>query len=588
MIPLFTRAGLIFGTKPATARERLPVDLYPRVGDERWSDRTLTVGTWSFLVFGVLIRVLNYLLVHPLWSDESFVAVNLLDRGYLKLLEPLDYQQVCPVLFLWTELTVVKLLGFSEWSLRLFPMLCGIASLVVFRHLASRLIGGLPLLFSVAIVAVAINPIRHSGEVKPYACDFLTSTVLMALVVEWWRRPERSRWLWALGLASPIAMGFSIPSAFVIGGISLAISTSVSRAKRPRVTAAYLAFNLAIALGSLASLSLYGGTRTAATRDYMLHYWSGHFPPWDDPLSLPLWLVKAFTGQAFAYPVGGANGASLLTVACVVAGICDGLKRGRGVVVAAFLAPMGLALFASMLRLYPFGETERLMQFEGPMICILAGYGLAWWLGRFRKPRSYRRAVVACLGLFAAIGLGVIVADLIRPAKTVEDLRAREFARWFWSEVGRDSELACARVDLGLDFEGGPVHHGRSADYLCFQKIYSTRHRRCMPIQWETVSTGHPLKCVLYGGVPVDSPLFGRWMELMSRHYRLNRTETYRVNAGIAPKGLPCEDHLAVLVFVPKAEPVDPLVLARAAASTDFRPKRGSLQLSSTRPELLP
>jgi hypothetical protein len=298
--------------------------------------------------------------------------------------------------------------------------------------------------------------------------------------------------------------------------------------------------------------------------------------------------LKAFTGQAFAYPLGGANGASFLTVACVVAGTCDWIRRGRGVIVAAFLAPMGLALFASMLRLYPFGETERLMQFEGPMICLLAGYGLAWWLGRFRKPRSYRRAVVVCLGLFAAIGLGVIVADLIRPGKTIEDLRAREFARLFWSEVGRDSELACARIDLGLDFEGGPTHHGRSADYLCLQKIYSPSHRRCLPIQWKTVSASHPLKCVLYGGVPVDSPLFGRWMELMSHHYHLDRTETYRVNAGIAPKGLPCEDHLAVLVFEPKAEPVDPISLAKAAASTDFRPKRGSLQLSSTRPELLP
>jgi hypothetical protein len=592
MIPLFARAGLLFRSRtfPASepiARDRVPIDLYPRIGDERWSDRALQVATWSFLAIGIAIRLVRFFLVHPLWGDESFVAANLLDRGYLGLLGPLDYQQVCPVLFLWAELTAIKFLGFSEWSLRLFPMFCGIASLFAFRHLASLLMKGLPLLLSVAIVAVAVNPIRHSGEVKPYACDFLASTVLLGLVVEWWRRPERSTWLWVLAGASPIVRGFSLPSVFVIGGISLAILSSVNRVKRPKVTAAYLAFNAAIVFGFLTLLRIYGQVQSTETKAYMDHYWSAHFPPWNDPLRLPLWIVRAFTGQLFAYPVGGANGASVLTLTCVVAGAIDLVRRGRGVLVASFLGPLGLAFFASVLRLYPFGETERLMQFEGPMVCLLAGYGLAWWLGRFQKARSYRRGVVACLALFAAIGLGTIIADFVRPAKTEQDLRAREFARRFWVEAARDSELACARVDLGLDFEGGPMHHGRSADYLCLQKIYSPRHRLALPIDWSIVSAIHPLKCVLYDGVPVDSPLFARWMELMSRHYRLNRTETYRVNAGIAPNGLPFEDHLAVLVFVPKGAPVDPIPLAKAA-STDFRPKRGSLQLSSSRSALLP
>jgi hypothetical protein len=593
MLPLFTRSGSIFGSSPwsrseAVSRDRQPIDLYPRIGDERWSDQALTIAMWSFVGFGVLIRLVRYFLVHPLWSDESFVAVNLLDRGYLGLLQPLDYQQVCPVLFLWVELTAVKLLGFSEWSLRLLPMLCGIGSLFAFGHLASRLMQGLPLLMALAIVAVAINPIRHSGEVKPYACDFLVSTVLLALVVEWWRRPERSTWLWTLAGLTPLAMGFSLPSAFVIGGISLAISTSVSLAKRPRVTAAYLAFNLAIVLGSLASLSFYGGARTVATRDYMLHYWSSHFPPWDEPLRLPLWLLCAGTGQLFAYPIGGANGGSLLTLACVAVGGSELIRRGRGVLVAAMLAPLALALIASMFWLYPFGETERLMQFAGPMICLLAGYGLAWCLGQARRPRSYRRRVAACLGLFAAIGLGTIISDFARPAKTVQDLQAREFARKFWGDLARDSELACARVDLGLDFEGGSPPHGRSADYRCLQKIYSERHRQGRPIDWSSLSPKHPLKCVIYDGVPVDSPLFARWMELMSLDYLLDRTETYRVNAGFAPTGVPYEDHLAVLVFVPKGNPVDPVAIARAAASTEFRPKRGTLSLSTLLPSLLP
>ena len=83
-----------------------------------------------------------YLLDFPLWWDEAFVAVNFLRRGYLDLLRPLDYGQVCPLLFLWAELTAVRWSGFSEWSLRLFPLACAVASVVLFRVAAGQVCGG--------------------------------------------------------------------------------------------------------------------------------------------------------------------------------------------------------------------------------------------------------------------------------------------------------------------------------------------------------------------------------------------------------------------------------------------------------------
>ena len=79
-------------------------------------------ATWAFVGLGVLLRVARYPMDYPLWWDEAFVAVNFIRRDYVDLLRPLDYGQVCPILFLWCELTLVKLLGFSEWSLRLFPL----------------------------------------------------------------------------------------------------------------------------------------------------------------------------------------------------------------------------------------------------------------------------------------------------------------------------------------------------------------------------------------------------------------------------------------------------------------------------------
>src|SRR5690348_15156822 len=103
-------------------------------GNRDWAAR-LTMAVWGFVALGVAVRIVRYLLCFPLFCDEAYLAVNFIDRDYLALLKPLEYAQVCPVLFLWIELTCVKLFGYSEWSLRLFPILCAVGSVFLFRHL---------------------------------------------------------------------------------------------------------------------------------------------------------------------------------------------------------------------------------------------------------------------------------------------------------------------------------------------------------------------------------------------------------------------------------------------------------------------
>ena len=106
---------------------------------EPLSPQRIAQITWVLLAVGVVARVVRYLLEFPLWPDEAFLATSLIDRGYWDLTRPLDYGQVSPVGFMWVQATFVKLLGFSESTLRLFPLLCSLAGLFVFRHVAGRL-----------------------------------------------------------------------------------------------------------------------------------------------------------------------------------------------------------------------------------------------------------------------------------------------------------------------------------------------------------------------------------------------------------------------------------------------------------------
>ena len=49
------------------------------------------------LALGVAQRLLRYLLRFPVWGDEAFVCLNLMDRDYLGLLRPLRFDQVAPL-----------------------------------------------------------------------------------------------------------------------------------------------------------------------------------------------------------------------------------------------------------------------------------------------------------------------------------------------------------------------------------------------------------------------------------------------------------------------------------------------------------
>jgi len=86
----------------------------------------------GLLAVGLAWRLLRYALQFPIWGDEAFICVNLLDRDYLGLLDPLDYKQVAPILFLWSELTAFRLIGGSELAIRLLPFLAGVGSLFLF------------------------------------------------------------------------------------------------------------------------------------------------------------------------------------------------------------------------------------------------------------------------------------------------------------------------------------------------------------------------------------------------------------------------------------------------------------------------
>jgi hypothetical protein len=536
------------------------MEVVPAVGDAFWSGPWVARATAGFVALGVLLRVARYLLNFPLWCDETMLAANFLDRGYADLFRPLDYRQVGPILFLVIELTSVKLLGFSELSLRLFPAACGVASMALFRHAAGRVLGGVPLLLAVAVFAVAGWPLRYVAEVKPYASDLFAALGLLTLALEWQRAPGRVGWLWALAVAAPLAVALSLPAVFVVGGVGLALVVPVWRSGLRGARLAHALGNLA-ALATFLALARFYKT-APQDHDYFHNAWAPAFPPLDSAGRLLAWLLDVHTGFMFAYPEGGARGASALTFVCFATAAVVLWRRGRRTVAGLCLAPFGLALAAAAVHRYPYGVSARTTQYAAPAICLLTGLGLASILAWVRGPLARRRALSAAAAGLALLGLARLGFDLNRPYKTATDERVRAFARWFWTELSRDSVLACARSDLGLSFD--PRHWTRDATdaYLCYQKIYSPRHRLGAGPDLAAVSRSRPLRVVLFNETPQGTPAFDAWMAGMLTRYDFFRVFTYPVSS-LEKKIGPTWDQLYVIYeFVPKLPPPGPAAVA--------------------------
>ncbi|MEI6971170.1 MAG: glycosyltransferase family 39 protein [bacterium] len=400
------------------------------------------LALWIIAV-GIAWRLLRYLLHMPLWGDEASVALTFLDRTWIDLLKPLENQQVAPIGFLWVESVVCRILGVSELSLRLLPLLSGVAAMLIFMRLAFLSLGKQPALIATGILAVAYYPVRHAVEAKPYSMDLLASVAILMLATEYLLR--RKRWsLVMLGLSMPLMLAVSYPSVFVAGAASVAVGWGL----RPGVArldvnwrqlwidrALWVFWNL-ILLGSFAaSLLLAGDGQYASTGSFMREFWKNSFPP-AGLLPLLRWLFDVHTGLLFAYPTGGNHGGSIVSFVFFVVGVKVFWRRlpvpARLPGMLLVVVPFALTLVAAALQRYPYGGQARISQHLAPAICLMVGLGL-WsvieWFARRRSAlvrpgfeAASIRIVIAILFLMGGAGM---IIDIVRPYKTLDDLRVR-------------------------------------------------------------------------------------------------------------------------------------------------------------------
>ncbi len=179
--------------------------------------RTLSI---VIILLGITLRLVFYFQDRSLFIDEANVARNIYERSFSALCLPLSYEQYAPPLFLWIIKCFTLLLGYGEYSYRLFSLVCGIATLwlmyVTLKKYCSYTVAWYPLI----IMATGFIYIRYSAELKQYMCDAMVVLLLLiaALKISFENNTNiKFVALWAL--LGSVTIWLSMPGVFMLAGV---------------------------------------------------------------------------------------------------------------------------------------------------------------------------------------------------------------------------------------------------------------------------------------------------------------------------------------------------------------------------------
>jgi hypothetical protein len=441
-----SRAAPRRAARPALdARHAAPTSPVPELLRTAWT----TWFPYAVIGLGVLARLRQWAGGRSLWLDEVLIADNLVHRGFWQLLtDQLAHSQAAPVLWLWTERLMVDVFGSSERSLRILPLLSGIAVLWLTLLLARQVLPRV--LVPVPVLLVSLHPglIYYANEVKQYSTDVMVVLVLLLLAFRIPSRTVDGPALRRFSAVAVVAVWASHPSVFVLAALSLVLVL------RPTIAGdTARAFRVALVLSPwLLSLlvSYVLVLRKTTENDALFAYWGYSFPR--GTLDLPAWFCRRWYGlahlplQLTVRPIG---------LALLAFGLFRLCKHG-GRSASLLWAAVPVALLGAAVSAYPFAG--RLALWLVPIAAITMTAAIPH---RFVQRRAaWLLAATTALTLVSAPALA---GGLQRTVQVQEVEELRPLLQRF-SEVRKPGDLVLVEVATREAFEYYAEQTGVSRD----------------------------------------------------------------------------------------------------------------------------
>jgi hypothetical protein len=192
----------------------------------------LTIGFFLVLLTGLILRFYQYLMKQNLWEDETHLALNFMQYGFLRLTQPLDHIQAAPIFFIFSVKTIISIFGDGEYAFRAVPFISTILTLPLFYYIVLELTKNKAIsLIAFFVFSVNLTLIYFSAQLKPYACDVAAYLVLVYLAISQNGYLVKHRHL-LLGLVGCVCILFSSVSFIVLICLACHMFMTWSREKR--------------------------------------------------------------------------------------------------------------------------------------------------------------------------------------------------------------------------------------------------------------------------------------------------------------------------------------------------------------------
>lgn len=342
------------------------------------------------------------------------LALNIVDRSYLDLLQPLDHIQAAPPAFLWVEKLSVQLFGNNEYALRLFPLLAGIISLIAFYKLGQWAVSAIALPIALLLFACLRYPIYYTTELKQYSSDVMVALLLSLLLISLRGQILGKGRALLLGVIGAVATWFSHPAIFVLAGIESANLITVTPPEKRKAILVNRSPSYLLWLVSFGTLYVLLTSKVAGNQT-LQKLWSDEYP--GSIFNVP-WLFDSF-GRFFYRPMGFPGITDGIAFFAFVIGCIVFYKTNRTKFLI-LISPTVATLAAAYLHKYPF--RGRLILFLTPFFILIIAEGIAWLLSQWNQRKTF-----AILGIVLAVVLllpsSIRATNLISSPEKKEEIR---------------------------------------------------------------------------------------------------------------------------------------------------------------------
>ena len=351
-----------------------------KLGSYRPPEDFIIKACWLIIICGIILRLFQFFVNDSLWLDEIFLGLNLIDRSYLELFHPLNYEQYAPIGFLLLEKLMGQLFGYTEYSLRILPLISGLVAIYLFYRLTKGTFNYFITTVALFLFCFSRYLINYSMEVKPYSFDVLIAVSILLLALYIYKEGLTKKNALYLCLLGSISIWFSFVSIFMLAAVGISFLIYYYRMKNRDFL-----YNITI-IGTiwvvLFAINYYFFLRHSSPDvTYFWYKFNGFLQLPCSFYELLVQCIIKFYSLLDLLILSMDNTTifgffGLLVTALFFAGYVSLLVEKEWFISWLFFLPVLLTFVASLLFIYPF--KSRLILFLLPVVIILTAKGLGF------------------------------------------------------------------------------------------------------------------------------------------------------------------------------------------------------------------